>query len=159
MTHLQSKFASEILYFFTYAIKEDNVNNFILTDDLEIHIIEIPKMNKEKAKGRDIRLKEWLEFLENPESEEVLNYMNQNENMKEAKEKLDAMSEDTKLRRLAELREKAILDEKEAEYTGYCKGKDETLKIIVKKMKRKGVKIETIMEFTNLSKEEIDSID
>ena len=109
-------------------------------------------------------------FLENPESNEVTGYMENNENMKKAKEKLHTMSEDETLRRLAELREKAILDENEAEYTGYCKGKEAGLKEgkklginqsnkeIAKKMKKLGYAPENIMEITNLSKEQIEKL-
>ena len=60
--------------------------------------------------------------MENPNSKEVQEYMEENKNMKEAREKLDRMSEDERVRRLAELRQKAIMDEREAEYTGYSKG-------------------------------------
>ena len=129
-----------------------------MTENLELHIIEIPKMYKEDVKGQEAKLKEWLHFLENPESKEVVNYMEKNNNMKEAKEKLETMSEDARLRRLAELREKAILDEREAEYTGYCKGKSEAIKTMAKNMKNKGIAIEIIEEITNLSKEEIEAL-
>ena len=98
---------------------------------------------------KENKLKEWLSFLENPESEEVLYYMKNNENIKSAKEKLNTLSEDERVRRLAELREKAIMDEKEAKYTGYTEGrregreegrkqgKEATKKEIAKKMKEK----------------------
>ena len=87
--------------------------------------------------------------------------------MKNAKDKLDKISEDERVRRLAELREKAIMDEKEAEYTGYCNGLEEGIeqgieqgaerknKEIAKKMKEKGADIEFIIEITGLSEEEI----
>ena len=85
--------------------------------------------------------------------------MEKNESMKNAKDKLDKMSEDERVRRLAELREKAIMDEKEAEYTGYCNGLEEGIerntKEIAKKMKEKGADIDFIIEVTGLSEEEI----
>ena len=141
-----------------WKIRETEKRKQVLTEDLELHIIEIPKMYREDVKGQEAKLKEWLHFLENPESKEVVNYMEKNDNMKEAKEKLETMSEDARLRRLAELREKAILDEREAEYTGYCKGKSEATKTIAKNMKDKGIAIEIIEEMTNLSKEEIEAL-
>ena len=141
-----------------WNMRELEKRDRVLTEDIEIHIIEIPKMYREKAKGKREKLKEWLYFLENPESKEVLGYMESNENMKEAKEKLDTMSEDERIRKLAELREKAILDEKEAEYTGYCKGKEDGIRAIVQNMKKEGLEIETIMKVTNLSKEQIEAM-
>ena len=87
-----------------WQIKEAERGKIILTDDFELHIIEVSKMYKNKVREKDKKLQEWLYFLENPESKEVQNYMSKNENMKEANEKLKEMSEDERLRRLAELR-------------------------------------------------------
>ena len=144
-----------------------------MTEDLEFNIIEVPKMYKEKQ-ARDEKLIEWLKFLENPESKEVQGYMKKNENMKEAREKLDKMSKDEKVRRMAELRQKALMDEREAEYTGYSNGLEDGIKQgmkqgleqgigqgyreIAKKMKGKGKDINEIIELTGLSKEEIEKL-
>ncbi len=100
--------------------------------------------------------------------------MEKNENMRQAKEKLDNMSDDKVVRRLAELREKAILDEREAEYTGYSKGMRDGVqqgikqgieqgttqakKEMASKMKQKGAKVEEIVEITGLTKEEIEEL-
>ena len=168
---LIANFELDNLKFHTqWKIIETKGRKKILTDDFELHIIELVKMRKNKVEGKDKKLQEWLCFLENPESNEVTGYMENNENMKKAKEKLHTMSEDETLRRLAELREKAILDENEAEYTGYCKGKEAGLKEgkklginqsnkeIAKKMKKLGYAPENIMEITNLSKEQIEKL-
>ena len=96
--------------------------------------------------------------------------MKNNESMKKAKEKLNTMSEDETIRRLAELREKAILDELEVKAYNYKKGKNDGLeqgraegisqnnKEIAKKMKKKGYLVEDIIEITNLPKEEIEKL-
>ena len=84
------------------------------------------------------------------------------------------MSQDAKVRRIAELREKAILDEKEAEYTGYCNSLENGIeqgieqgieldieqnqKDVAKKLKDKGVDIDFIVEITGLSKEDIENL-
>lgn len=127
----------------------------------------MPKVHSLKTTGKEKKLKEWLTFFNDPESKEVSDYMKNNKNIKDAKDKLDVISQDEKVRRLAELREKALLDEKEAEYTGYCNGVEDGIKQgveqgiknskedIAKKMKEKGADIEYIMEITGLSKEEI----
>lgn len=141
-----------------WKIIENNSRKMVLTEDFELHIIELPKIRNKQADGKDEKLLEWLRFLNNPESKEVNNYMENNENMKKAKEKLNTMSKDETLRRLAELREKAILDEKEAEATGYHKGEKEGIHKTAKRMKEKGYKIEDIIEITNLSKEEVENL-
>ena len=153
-----------------WKIIEEKGRKTVLTDDLELHIIELPKMRKNKATGKDKKLLEWLSFLNNPESKEVANYMKNNESMKKAKERLNTMSEDEKIRRLAELREKAILDELEVKAYNYRKGKNDGLeqgraegiiqnnKEIAKKLKEKGLNIDFIIEITNLTKEEIEKL-
>ena len=156
-----------------WKIIEEERRKIVLTEDLEFNIIEVPKMYKEKQ-ARDEKLIECLKFLENPESKEVQGYMKKNENMKEAREKLDKMSKDEKVRRMAELRQKALMDEREAEYTGYINGLEDGIKQgmkqgleqgigqgyreIAKKMKGKGKDINEIIELTGLSKEEIEKL-
>ena len=156
-----------------WKIIEEERRKIVLTEDLEFNIIEVPKMYKEKQ-ARDEKLIEWLKFLENPESKEVQGYMKKNENIKEAREKLDKMSKDEKVRRMAELRQKALMDEREAEYTGYSNGLEDGIKQgmkqgleqgigqgyreIAKKMKGKGKDINEIIELTGLSKEEIEKL-
>jgi len=151
-----------IKYHSKWKIIEENERKYILTEDLEFHIIQLSKMYKLNAEGKEKKLIEWLYFLNNPESKEVQGYMKNNESMRQAKEKLDHMSDDKVVRRLAELREKAILDEREAEYTGYTKGKEEGVKegvkLMAKKMKEEKITLETIMKITNLSKEEIEKL-
>ena len=145
-----------------WKIIEEKERKLILTQHLEIHIIEIPKKYKKIENDKENKLKEWLSFLENPESEEVLYYMKNNENIKSAKEKLNTLSEDERVRRLAELREKAIMDEKEAKYTGYTEGRVEgreiTKKEIAKKMKEEKIDMEIIVKVTGLTREDIDKL-
>lgn len=158
-----------------WKIIEEKERKIILTDDFELNIIEMPKVHRLlKPTGKEKKLKEWLFFFDNPESKEVSYYMKNNENIKDAKDKLDVISQDEEVRRIAELREKALLDEKEAEYTGYCNGVEDGIKQgikqgieqgtinskkdIAKKLKEKGTDIEFIMEITGLTKEEVNNL-
>ena len=96
--------------------------------------------------------------------------MKENEGIKEAKEKLEVMSEDKRIQKLAELREKAIMDEKAIERfaikkgmekgieKGIKKGVEKGIKQTAKKMKEKGMDIKLIQEITNLTEEEIKSL-
>ena len=154
----------------SFVLIEKKKRKVILTEDIEINIIEIPKIYKKVGEKENQKLIEWLSFLEAPDSKEVLSYMESNENMKKAKEKLNEISGDEKVRRIAELRKKAIMDEKDAEYTGYSNGLEEGIKQgkeegyregiikIAKNMKEKKEKIEYIMEITGLGKEEIEKL-
>ena len=53
-------------------------------------------------------------FLDNPNKEEVVQIMGENEHIRKAIDELEQVSGDEKLRRIAELREKAIRDEQAA---------------------------------------------
>ena len=61
----------DVGYHSKWKITEENARNLILTDDLEIHIIEIPKLKKEKDNRKNDELLKWIYFLENPESKKV----------------------------------------------------------------------------------------
>ena len=90
--------------------------------------------------------------------------MEENENLKEAVEKLDRISEDEKMQRIIELREKAIRDE----HAIYAKGVDDGIEEgkakgarekqieIAKKLLKAKVGMEVIIETTGLTKEEIE---
>ena len=85
-----------------------------------------------------------------------------NEEVKKAKEVLDELSQDEHVRRLAELREKYIMDQKATEAAGYDKGyeqgeKNKTLEL-AKKMKAQGLDSDTIHKITGISIDEINKL-
>ena len=159
----------EVEYHSTWKIIETNsVKKLILTDKFELDIIELSKI-KGRENEKD-QLLDWLIFLENPESERVARKMEENENLKEAVEKLDRISEDEKMQRIIELREKAIRDE----HAIYAKGVDDGIEKGFEEGKNKGAKeeklqiaknmlkekasIEFIIKVTGLTKEEIEKL-
>ena len=89
--------------------------------------------------------------------------MKENEDIEEAVVTVHKMTEDEKMRRIADLREKAILDEKAIRRKGYQDGRsagyedgEKNQKIsIAKKLKDKGMQLEEIAEVTGLELEEI----
>ena len=102
-------------------------------EDIEIHIIELPKIIKNQN-ATEKNLRTWLEFLLNPESEEVMMSKKEYEDLNEAYEKLEYISENEKLRRHADLMLMAILDEnskreaREEQEERIRKGKEELQK-------------------------------
>ena len=150
IVNFEIKKLEELEYHSRWKIIEEEKRKLVLTEDLEIHIIEIPKIYKLAGEEQEEELVKWLEFIENPESKKVEKYMKENKEMKEAKEKLKVMSEDERMQILAELREKAIRDEKAVERFG--------IKKVAKKMKEKGADIKFIQEVTNLTQEEIEEL-
>ena len=128
----------------------------MLTDLMEICIIELPKMHKYRANGD---LDNWVKFIKNPEVVDMAS-KETNEAIKEAKKVLIEISNDDRERELADLRKKYIMDQKAIEDRGIEKGiqlgqKQEMEKLVEKLLKEK-VDIEIIMKVTNLSKEEIE---
>jgi len=167
----------ELDYHSRWKIMEDKQGKkIILTQKLEIDIIELPKIiGKEKEQDN---LLDWLYFLENPKSERVTEKMKENENLKEAVKKLDNLSEDEKMQRIADLRQKAIMDEK-AIYEkglevgiekgiqrgmekgiekGIMEGSQKEKIEITKKMLELKIDKETIAEATGLTEQEIEKI-
>ena len=153
----------ELDYHSRWKIMEDKQGKkIILTQKLEIDIIELPKIiGKEKEQDN---LLDWLYFLENPKSERVTEKMKENENLKEAVKKLDNLSEDERMQRIADLRQKAIMDEK-AIYEkglevgiekGIMEGSQKEKIEIAKKMLDLKIDKETIAEATGLTEQEIE---
>ena len=81
--------------------------------------------------------------------------MEENEELKEAVEKVETMSDDEYMQRIADLREKAIRDERSSYCTGLHEGEKKAKVETAKKMMEKGINIETIIEVTGLTKEDI----
>ena len=162
IVNFEIKKLKELGYHSKWKIIEEKERKLILTEHLELHIIEIPKIYKIGENEEKEELVKWINFIENPESEKVGEYMKENDEMKEAKEKLEVMSEDEKMQILAELRLKAIRDEKAVERFGYKQGIEQGIKQekkeIAKKMKEEGLDIEVIKKVTGLTEEEINSL-
>ena len=122
-------------------------NGEVLTEDLEMHFIQIPKCKKDDVKTK---LDRWIQFIGNISEEGVNIAMKENKEIRKAKEELEYLTGDEEERRLAELREKAIRDE--------ITNINGTKREIAKKMKKKNMDINEIIEITGLTKEEIESL-
>ena len=132
------------------------------SDDIEIVIIELSKFKKYM---NNTALADWVKFIINPKVIDM-----SNEEVKKAKKVLDELSQDEHERRLAELREKYIMDQKATEAAGYDKGLEQGLKQgieqgkknktleLAKKMKAQGLDSDTIHKITNISIDEINKL-
>ena len=148
-------------YLTKWKIREENHQGLILTDKLELYIIELQKV-KDNSLKINKELNSWLQFINNPKAVSDM----ENEEIKKAKKILEEISKDEKEQWLTELREKYILDQKAVESYGFDKGLEQGLEQgiskekneIAKKLKEKGMTTEEIMEITGLTKEEIEKI-
>ena len=165
-----------------WQIVEKNHPKTILTNKFEIHILELEKVKEEYKKNKENKKAQWLLFLDDPETKEVKEIMEKNEDVKEAVIEVRKLSQDEQLQREAELREKAIMDEKAIYQAGLDNGKEEgraegraegheegraegekightkAIKEMAKKLLKQDMKIETIAEITGLTIEEIEAL-
>ena len=149
-----------------WNLREKESPEKVLTDLIEIHIINLKRVKEEYLRDKDNIKNQWIMFLDDPNSEEVKEIMEKNEDVKKAVVTVRKMSEDEKMEKLAELRLKAIMDE-EAIYDtgvndgiekGIKKGKNAKTVEIAKKLLDKNMSIEEIIDITGITKEEIEDI-
>lgn len=144
-----------------------------MTDYFEIIIIEIPKVVKAYQKTPNDEVLQWMLFLDNPEKEEVARIMEENKDIKEAKEELERISQDDILRRKALNRTLEIADKlqlkKEAKearekglsdglVTGEKIGIEKEKKAVIKKLHELNIPIEQIAKVVELEEEEVKEI-
>ena len=157
-------------YIAKWNLREETYPTHILTDTMEIYIIELKKFKKFKDNSNYKRLNSWIKFIESSEEEIDMS----NKEIVKAKKVLEEISQDEHERYLAELREKYILDQKNIEATGYDKGlkqgkeegikkgreegKEESKKEIAKEMIKEKIPLEVISKITKIPKEELQEI-
>ena len=144
--------AVDTKYLTKWNIREETYGKIILTDVLELYIINLSKIEKY---SENKLLDTWVKFISNSED---LNMENADESIKKAKEVLDEISEDEHEQYLAHLREKYIFERQGIEEAGFDKGVKASKIEIAKKLKENNIDIEIITKCTGLTKEEIENI-
>ena len=158
-------------YHTKWNLRESTYHDKILLDDIEMHILEIPKISTTTIETDELAL--WLKFIENSKSMEVQKFMEKKENkyLKQALEELEYLSGDPDFQRLVEAREGFLRDQHAFEISGREQGLTEGLSIgkeqgleigrkekqleIAKKLLKLGVEVEKIISATGLTEEEI----
>ena len=155
-------------YHTKWNIREEDYQDIILTDDLEIHIIELPKYIKMKKNKQNENI--WLDFLLNPNGKGVLQAMKNCKELKEAGEKWRKITADEKMRDRALRLEIAELDRntalRNAEDNGYNKGIsigiekgiEHGVEQVVITMYNQNVSVIDISKYTKLDVEKVKSI-
>lgn len=131
--------------------------NILLTEDLELHYIQIPKFIEENRKT-ETKLDQWIQFIGNINEKGVNEAMEKNKVIKKAKEELEYLTGDEEIRRLAELRDKAIRDEKTNLRGAREEGEREKAKEIARKMIKENIDIKVIQKITGLTENEINKL-
>lgn len=151
--------------FHSKGILKENELNEIMTDKLELHFLELPKIIKNSEEGNK-RLRQWLEFIYNKRKGEIEMAVKENEKIAKAQVEYKYLTGDERVQRLAFLRDKWESDHKselnwvkiEAEKRGEAKGGRKKQKQIVKELLKAEVQDEIIIKTTQISKEELEKM-
>lgn len=147
-----------------YRLKERQTNEE-LTDVIEMHFIEVPKLPVDSDETD--MLVAWVEFLKDPESEKVRHLELNVKEVREAKDELIKMSNNEEQREMYDMRTQIFRDrisafntaKEEGKEEGREEGRQEGIKQGVYKvatsLKQAGVQLEIIQSTTGLSMEEI----
>ena len=139
-------------YHNTFHLREDHTE-LILTNDIEIHMIELQKL-REIAVGQQRKLVRWMLFLLGPAPEKMEELAMEEPAIKKALTTLEFLSQDREARELYEARQKAMND-----WISSIEGaREEGRAEIVRRMLIKGMSIEEVAELTELSVGEIERL-
>ena len=156
-------------YIHKTAIVLDGHREEIVIDNIEWWFIELPKFRK-MHKNIDNKIDQWLLFIDDEEKELVKMAEEKNQTLQKAREKMNYLTGDAAVRRLAELREIWELDynsdinyarekgEKSGLKRGRKEGEQKKSIEIAKKLLKLQMPIEQISELTSLTEEEINNI-
>lgn len=152
----------EIDYLHTcFLLREEKDPEYILTDHLEIHFLEINKMQDKTLKEK---LLHWINYFKNEGKEEanMTILIKDDPDINKAHQVYKHFTEDDKMRELYESREKWLKDYNTRLYTAKQEGIKEGIKEdkleTAKKMLQKGFDVKIISEITELSIEEINKL-
>jgi predicted transposase/invertase (TIGR01784 family) len=139
-----------------FHLWEDESKDYMLTDLVEIHFVELSKFNKLEEKNlKEDRLQRWLTFFNKDISEEKLKeLMELDKDIKRAEERLEYLSSDKKTIEIYKAREKSLHERANM----ISSAKDEQAIEIAKKLSAMGMDVESISKATGLSIEKIKTL-
>lgn len=143
----------------------ENHSDLILTEDIEIHFMELPKLQDEAYSLED-RLVRWLLFLKGIQQTKWEELAMGTPELKKAMTTLEFLSQDKEARYLYEMRKKALLDERsridwakeQGIKEGIEKGLERGIKQVAKNMLDEGLDLSTIAKATGLTVEELQKL-
>lgn len=117
----------ETEFYSCFHIREDT-RNFIYTDKMEFHLIELPKLPAElREDSSDVEL--WAKFINSERKEEFDMLAQKNQYIESAYERLQLIIQDREKRLEYEAREKAILDHNQMMLEAEKRGEDRIIRL------------------------------
>ena len=131
-------------YHTVWNLRETEYLSYILTDNIQLHVLEIPKIKK---LGIDISKDElalWLSFINNPNDEGVRRMVKKGGALDQAMKELEKFSDDPGFSEIVEARAKEIMDinsfRSAARRQGIREGFEEGKEQGIKEGKEQGIK-------------------
>ncbi|OQY58857.1 MAG: hypothetical protein B6245_09690 [Desulfobacteraceae bacterium 4572_88] len=147
---------------FCFRLRDINHLELVLTEDMTLHLIELPKFGKKTGKPLKFRnrLWEWLHFFNHAheEKEEIMRTHYENPLIHRAFTALETLSADDRTRILAQQREESMMNERYELAAAKRKGREEEKKEVAASMLNEGMAVEVIMKCTGLSSGEMDRL-
>ena len=166
---LNFNFIANERYYNLFHLREDHTG-MLLTDHIEIHFLELPKLQEQPAMLND-RLVKWLLFLKGIEKSELWEVIAMNEpTLQKAMDTLEFLSQNAEARRLYELRQKALHDEAsqlhgarlegrlEGKLEGKLEGRREKELEVARNLLGMGLDTAAIAQATGLSADEVEQL-
>ena len=148
----------ELFGFKEYVSKTEIVlkehKDYEVIKDLQWYFIELPKF---RMSNQD-KLNQWLALIDNEDRGMIKMAEEKNKTIKEAKKEVEYLTGEEEIKRLAELREKWAMDRRSEISDAREEGKKEEKLAIAKNMLNKGKSEEDILDFTGISKEELEKL-
>lgn len=139
----------------TTVLKEHR--DFEVNSLFKTYFIELPKF-RESNPDMDDKLNQWLVFIDDTDRGKIKMAEEKNKILKQAKIEMNYLTGDDEVRRIAELQEKWESDRVSELSYATRKGEKKSKLEIAKRMLEKNKDIEEIIELTELTKEEIESL-
>ena len=140
------------------AIVLDKHRDYEVLRGIQWYFIELPKFRRLHPDMNE-EVNQWLVFMDDHDKETIKMVEKNNKIFERARKEMNYLTGDAAVQRLAELREKWEMDRVSAinyaTRNGEQKGAKKKQIEIAKKMLKKGMPIDEVMELTNLSEEEI----
>jgi predicted transposase/invertase (TIGR01784 family) len=138
-----------------FRLREDTHREYVLTDLLEIHFLNMVKFRKLETKDMDNPLERWLTIFDERTPEQTLReVIGMDTAIQKAQSRLEEVTQDYEVRRTYIMRQKALSDWTSGVNTAIEKKAMD----VAKKALAKGYAIEDIQDLTGLSLEDIVSL-
>ena len=157
---LDFEFLGTESYQSSFHLWEDIEKDYMLTDVVEIHFLELPKFRKKKDKDyRENAIERWLMFLEKDTPETTLKeLMSLDTAIEKAEQKIEYLSSDEETMRIYYERERSLHERANMISSAEERGDLNRAKIAIRNMLSKGMSTELISEMLEVSIELVEEV-